>query len=78
MPVLVPLEGTNLGFHPSSSRYDRDQAAWQIRVHSPRLNLDFVQIRRDDAERALSRCYEQYNLSFTFFLVGSDRFLLFF
>ena len=27
MPVLIPLEETNLGFHPSLSRHDRDQAA---------------------------------------------------
>ena len=27
MSVLIPLEKTNLGFHPSFSRHDRDQAA---------------------------------------------------
>ena len=27
MPVLIPFEETNLGFHPSFSRHDRDQAA---------------------------------------------------
>ena len=27
MPVLIPLEETNLGFHSSFSRHDRDQAA---------------------------------------------------
>ena len=27
MPVLIPLEKTNLGFHSSFSRLDRDQAA---------------------------------------------------
>lgn len=27
MTVLIPLEGTDLGFHPSFPRHDRDQAA---------------------------------------------------
>ena len=27
MPVIIPLEETNLGFHPSLSRHDSDQAA---------------------------------------------------